>query len=310
MISQYLGIIHPLFPVPSSSVKTGFTTSISAGDKLPQIQILPLLDEVLGVHRVNNRTTHQLTVPPSADDDHAQAWEAFFPEGCINPGNKVAPMGGFGFFMKGPNDFATELGKATSTHVLFNYEVLFESEWEWRKGGKLPGIFGGAGDAAYTCTGGRQSDGKCFNLRLMWRENGKGELYAYLPLTSSNTEHLLSVPPRSIQHPDYGFSVGRGAFTFVPGRWTTIAERIKLNTIGYEDGEIEVFIDGKSVILATGLILRDSTAIESRVRGLHFQTFFGGHAPEWASPKTQRAWFTNVSGAILTDERGIHRDEL
>lgn len=185
MISHYLGIIHPLFPVPSSSVKTGFTTSISAGDKLPHIQILPLLDEVLGVHRVNNRTTHQLTVPPSADDDHAQAWEAFFPEGCINPGNKVAPMGGFGFFMKGPNDFATELGKATSTHVLFSYEVLFESEWEWRKGGKLPGIctyflsdcshrfslslVGGAGDAAYTCTGGRQSDGKCFNLRLMWR---------------------------------------------------------------------------------------------------------------------------------------------
>lgn len=44
----------------------------------------------------------------------------------------------------------------------------------------------------------------------------------------------------------------------------------------HEIGEIEVFIDGQSVITATGLILRDPGASESRIRGLHFQTFFGG----------------------------------
>ena len=44
----------------------------------------------------------------------------------------------------------------------------------------------------------------------------------------------------------------------------------------HEIGEIEVFIDGQSVINATGLILRDPSASESRIRGLHFQTFFGG----------------------------------
>ena len=32
-------------------------------------------------------------------------------------------------------------------------------------------IVGGAGNAAYHCTGGRQTDrDKCFNLRLMWRQ--------------------------------------------------------------------------------------------------------------------------------------------
>lgn len=83
-------------------------------------------------------------------------------------------------------------------------------------------------------------------------------------------------------------------------------------------GEVEVFIDGRSVILAKGLILRDEDAAESSVQGLHFQTFFGGerfrcfcaelslimcvsagHTEEWACPKDQKAWFTNVSGAIL-----------
>ena len=54
---------------------------------------------------------------------------------------------------------------------------------------------------------------------------------------------------------------------------------------------------------------------DSKVRGAHFQTFFGGTAlirlvvnflnkpagqtEDWASSKDQRAWFANVSDAIL-----------
>jgi len=62
-----------------------------------------------------------------------------------------------------------------------------------------------------------------------------------------------------------------------------------------------------------GLIYRVNSA--SKVQGAHFETFFGGkvliwliihflehtagHTDDWASPKDQRAWFANVSGAIL-----------
>jgi hypothetical protein len=78
-------------------------------------------------------------------------------------------------------------------------------------------------------------------------------------------------------------------------------------------GELELWVDGKPVISVGGLILRVNTA--SRVQGAHFETFFGGktstgfvindsqrivgHTEDWASPKDQRAWFANVSGAIL-----------
>ena len=139
MNTQVVGSSHPLFPVPLLSIKTGFSTSVSAGTLSTHIETLILSDQTLGVHRVNNHTTHQVVVPPLTDDEHADAWEAFFPEGCINPGNKVAPLGGFGFFVKGPRSFENELAKASSTHALFSYEILFEAEWEWRKGGKLPG---------------------------------------------------------------------------------------------------------------------------------------------------------------------------
>ena len=108
------------------------------------------------------------------------------------------------------------------------------------------------------------------------RENGTGELYAYLPQHASNTEALLAVPPQSIQHPDYGFSVGRGAWSFTAGTWHAVAQRVKMNNVGKANGEVEVYIDGQTVIHARGLILRDEESRESYVQGMHLQTFFGG----------------------------------
>ena len=93
----------------------------------------------------------------------------------------------------------------------------------------------------------------------------------------------MAVPPKSIKHPDYGFSVGRGAWTFTAGRWIAVAERVKMNTVGHADGEIEVYIDGRSVIHAKGLTLRDTEAPDSYVQGMHFQTFFGGKCPNTCS---------------------------
>ncbi len=129
-----------------------------------------------------------------------------------------------------------------------------------------------------------------------------GELYAYLPHESRNTERLLPIPPKSIKHPDYGFSVGRGAWTFNTGRWTRVLEVVKVNTVGKEDGEwalypdpysrsyarppgeIRVYIDGQLRIHATGLILRTRESPDARVQGLHLQTFFGGKSATSAHP--------------------------
>lgn len=69
--------------------------------------------------------------------------------------------------------------------------------------------------------------------------DGKGELYAYLPITDSNTRRLLAIPG-SHQNPDYGFSVGRGSFFLKADAWTTVAERVKLNDLGQENGEPSV----------------------------------------------------------------------
>lgn len=74
---------------------------------------------------------------------------------------------------------------------------------------------------------------------LNYRPNAIGELYAYLPLTTSNATQLSSVPPLSVANADYGISVGRGAFKFdkAVSRWMSIAFRIKLNDVGANNGK-------------------------------------------------------------------------
>lgn len=71
---------------------------------------------------------------------------------------------------------------------------------------------------------------------VFYRQGGSGEVYAYLPEFERNTKQLLAVPPKSHGNHQFGFSVGRGAFTFTRGRWATVAERVKLNDPGEENG--------------------------------------------------------------------------
>jgi len=47
-----------------------------------------------------------------------------------------------------------------------------------------------------------------------------------------------------------------------------------INFIYIYKGEIQLWIDGTSVINVSGLMLREEEA--SHIKGMHFQTFFGG----------------------------------
>ncbi|KAG7091566.1 hypothetical protein E1B28_010591 [Marasmius oreades] len=271
--------------------KTGFPPIVSPPSPLLQEQMSSLSPSVELIQSVEEQEkgedeTCRLQLPPPP----THAFEAFYPKGSINPSAPIP--GGFGFYLTGPNDFVS------GQEVLMSYRVMFQNDWEWVKGGKLPGIFGGVGDLAYKCSGGRQENRcKCFDVRLMWRQNGTGELYTYLPPTENNKKQLLAVPPVSRANNDYGFSVGRGSFTFVKGTWVCIALRLKMNTVGEEDGELELWINGHSVISIQRLSFRDSEM--ATIKGMHFQTFFGGHTEDWASPKDQRAWFADITGVSI-----------
>jgi hypothetical protein len=171
---------------------------------------------------------------------------------------------------------------------------------------------GNSNDIALGCSGGRR-DIRCFSARLMWRRDGAGEMYTYLPPGLKGNKKVCTVKPFSECNSKYGASVGRGSFHFPSGKWTTVSERIKLNDVGKNNGELELFVNGESVIDVKGLTLRNSAV--GRMRGIQMQSFFGGmlfclffvigscvdlgHDRTWASPKDQSVYFKDFSVGII-----------
>jgi hypothetical protein len=57
-------------------------------------------------------------------------------------------------------------------------------------------IWQGGGDdfeGSISCSGGSRND-KCFSARIMWRTDGAGEMYTYLPPSFEANERVCDVP--------------------------------------------------------------------------------------------------------------------
>ncbi|KAF9036862.1 hypothetical protein BJ165DRAFT_1324492, partial [Panaeolus papilionaceus] len=277
------GLLGRLFPV------SGYTNSWSTSPAAPSPMLLA--DSTFRPQKVLRAVPHTYANAP----DGKRSMKAHYPKGSYTFGN--FPQGGFSFYAPGPQS----LDFTNAKEATFSYSVFFPKGFAFQLGGKLPGLYGGNSDAEATgCSGGRRSTA-CFSARLMWRANGAGEFYTYLPPYDipgfEANKKVCNVAPQSDCNPTYGASVGRGSFHFATGEWTTISERVRLNDIGQANGEIQLFVNGKSVIDVSGLVLRDRSG-SGKIRGMQMQTFFGGSKREFASPKDQDLYFSDFSAAI------------
>lgn len=193
-----------------------------------------------------------------------------FPKGSINPGNPHAPEGGAGFLDRfGSYD-----------EGCLTYEIRFDDGFVFGEGGKLPGLFGGIHNSG--CTEHRQSG---FSSRYMFGRRGIGFLYPYFAERDTPC----------------GGMMGAGAFRFDAGRWRRISQRLKLNTPGIADGEVEVWMDGVSAFSAVNVDIR--AGAETRIEGLMMQTFFGGSDASRASPADQAVSFRDFRFATPESPR-------
>ena len=83
------------------------------------------------------------------------------------------PSGGVGSLDSGSQFYSLWNSSSGFQTMLLSYEVAFDADFPFVKGGKLPGLRGGSDPN--TCSGGSESNGDCFSTRLMWRTNGAGE---------------------------------------------------------------------------------------------------------------------------------------
>jgi hypothetical protein len=163
--------------------------------------------------------------------------------------------------------------------VWLSYRMLFETGWEWVKGGKLPGLAGGT----YPTGGLRDDNG--FSARFMWRTNGELSVYAYhhdRPTLWGEDFYLLEADGTRWRAPI--------------DQWFTIRQRIKMNTgDSTYDGEVEVWIDGERKLLKTGLRWRKNTTYTCDT--FLYSSFYGGGDPSWAPSKITYARFDDFKVA-------------
>jgi hypothetical protein len=181
----------------------------------------------------------------------------FVPRGAIDPGTmqkRGLPRGGAGFKS---GVFANGVNRA-----ILSYQVRFPVGFDFVRGGKLPGIYGGKGNS-----GGKIPDGTDgFSFRLMWGKGGRGNVYAYLPSSVK-----------------YGSGLFVHKFNFQTGRWHQIMQEVVLNTLGQADGVLRMWVDGQSLGEEKGILIR--TVDSLRINGMFFDVFFGGNDDTWAPPR-------------------------
>ena len=229
----------------------------------------------------------------STAPDGSDALVANYPAGTFKYSSSTGH--GYSFYSPGSADSVDITG---AKEAVFSYSVYFPSGFQFVKGGKLPGLYGGSSlETAKSCSGGRQDDrDDCFSARLMWRADGAGEIYNYLP-PDLWTDSYCDTAPYSKCDASYGESIGRGSFSFATGDWTTVAIRLKLNDYGSANGEQELFVNGVSTLKLTGLSIVANA--DTKIYGIMAQTFFGGSDSSWASPTDQSAYFKDWSLAVL-----------
>jgi hypothetical protein len=182
-----------------------------------------------------------------------------------------APLGGTQFY--------AQLGLPTQDSLRLSYYVRFSEDFDFVKGGKLPGLFGGIGN-----TGGEIPEGDDgFSTRFMWRRSGDGEVYAYLPTSE-----------------EHGTSIGRGSWSFRPDTWYHLEQEVTLNQPGMTNGRIRVWVNDRLMLERNDLIFRSTETL--KIEGILFSTFFGGSDRSWATPNDAFADFADfkvMAGSTL-----------
>lgn len=165
--------------------------------------------------------------------------------------------------------------------TILEYKIYFPNNFDFVKGGKLPGLYGG--DIKEGCSGCVHSN-KCFSTRLMWRKNGNGEIYLY----SSNQKDLNV---KKYNDGSCGVSLGRGNFKFYKNKWIDIKEQIILNDLNNNNGIIKLWVNN-TLYIENGNIEFQNTNTKN-ITSLFFSTFYGGNTKDWAPKKDMYILFSN-----------------
>ena len=160
------------------------------------------------------------------------------------------------------------------------YDVFFEKDAEFVRGGKLPRLqsTGWEGGTGTTVDGTNR-----WTAGLMWRESGKLVSYVY---------HAgMSGKYGDVRGWDDGVD---GQVYFKPGQWHSVEVRIVMNTPGVLDGRMQGWFDGKLAFDSNEFMWKMPGGEHLDIGEFLFVTFYGGKDSSWAPSTDQHIYFDNV----------------
>lgn len=236
-------------PAPASEWRLDFEAATPGSFALAQLKQLSPAPVLWAEGFASETETGRCSIVETARS--RRALEVLYPAGAVGP-----RVGGAQWMAQLPprDSYALE------------YRVRFAADFEWVRGGKLPGLAGGA-----TPSGGFfNPDG--FTSRYMWRPEGRLVVYLYWagqPSAANGT---------GVQ---YGEDLDLGV-TLERGREYVLRQRVTLNTPGKPDGRLEVWVDGRLVLDRGDLLFRNEPGKTWQIDRFFFSTFHGGNDPSWA----------------------------
>lgn len=168
-----------------------------------------------------------------------------------------------------------------SLDATLTYDVRFCDDFQFVKSGKLHGL--GPQDHA---TGGLPFGPAQWSARVAFLSNGRIGTYLY----------HQDLPGR------YGEITSATDFMFEPNRYYSVALYVRINDPPEADnGRAELFVDGVKVVDKNNVRFRGADGKSTLVQKLLFQTFHGGHTPNYAprnddgSFSRECAYFDNIA---------------
>jgi hypothetical protein len=163
---------------------------------------------------------------------------------------------------------------AKGLEYTLNYDVKFDEDFQYVKGGKLHGL-----GPDRPVSGGRAVGRNNWSARVMWRGNGKLGTYTY----------------HQNQRGRYG-DRGRVVSSFVPRKNTyyAVSLHVRLNNpASLANGFVRLYVNGRLIEQDERLRFRSIDGPQSLISHFMFTTFHGGHDPSWA-PRTRDGKYANV----------------
>ncbi|GAA4278326.1 hypothetical protein GCM10022259_30510 [Aquimarina mytili] len=188
---------------------------------------------------------------------------------------------------------------ASDYELYFSYRVYIPEDFEFRAGGKLPGL-------------GYQTRERNMSLRLMWRHDGLLEFYNHFETRPTWEGWTASVNWSLIDPYDESGGPQPDQVKLKKGAWNHIEVYHKLNTPGERNGIMRGWLNGQLAIdITNNGDYRQHGQDDIRLNTIYLSTFFGGSSNAYKPTKDVYAYFDDfkISKTRIGDNTGEDTDQ-